>query len=38
MRYRGATWPEAAEALLADVEAHRERTLALFNRRFADAG
>jgi glutamate-ammonia-ligase adenylyltransferase len=37
MRYEGATWPEAAEALLADVEAHRERTLALFNRRFADA-
>jgi glutamate-ammonia-ligase adenylyltransferase len=37
MRYEGATWREAARALVADVEAHRERTSALFNRRFADA-
>ncbi len=38
MRYQGATWQEAAQALVADVEAHRERTLAVFNRRFADSG
>ena len=34
MRYEARTWPEAAAVLLADVEAHRERTRALFNRRF----
>jgi len=38
MRYAGETWQEAADALLADVDAHRERTLALFNRRFSDHG
>jgi glutamate-ammonia-ligase adenylyltransferase len=32
--YTGATWPEASEALLADVERHRRWTLALFERRF----
>jgi glutamate-ammonia-ligase adenylyltransferase len=37
MRYEAASWPEAAAALLADVEAHRERTRTLFNRRFAAA-
>jgi glutamate-ammonia-ligase adenylyltransferase len=32
--YAGATWPQASEALLADVERHRRWTLALFDRRF----
>jgi [glutamine synthetase] adenylyltransferase / [glutamine synthetase]-adenylyl-L-tyrosine phosphorylase len=35
MGYAGASRPQASEALLADVERHRGRTLALFNRRFA---
>jgi glutamate-ammonia-ligase adenylyltransferase len=36
--YAAPSWPEAAEALVGDVERHREETLALFNRLFADAG
>jgi hypothetical protein len=37
MRYEGRTWQDAAQALMADIEAHRERTLTVFNRRFADS-
>jgi len=36
--YAAPSWPEAAEALVGDVERHRGETLALFNRLFADAG
>jgi glutamate-ammonia-ligase adenylyltransferase len=35
--YAGATWPQASEALLADVDRHRRGTLALFDRLFAPA-
>jgi len=35
MGYAAASWQEAAEALLADTERHRGRTLAFFDRRFA---
>ena len=35
MRYQGRTWQDAAQALVADIEAQRERTLAVFNSRFA---
>jgi glutamate-ammonia-ligase adenylyltransferase len=37
MGYQAPSGPEAAEALAADVERHRERTLAIFNRLFVDA-
>jgi len=37
MRYEGRTWQGAAQALIGDIEAHRKRTLAVFNRLFADS-
>jgi hypothetical protein len=37
MGYDAPSGQEAAAALAADVERHRERTLAIFNRLFVDA-
>jgi glutamate-ammonia-ligase adenylyltransferase len=37
MGYEAPSWQEAAVAVQADVERHRERTLAIFNRLFVDA-
>lgn len=36
MRYEGRTWQDAARALVTDVEACRDRTRTLFERRFGD--
>jgi glutamate-ammonia-ligase adenylyltransferase len=37
MGYEAPSGQDAAAALLTDVERHRERTLAIFNRLFVDA-